>query len=252
MERPHVALDKAFAFSGNGGWSGWRTSPGTSSDCAALYLMNPDWISLNMMWRYVTVWNYDMIVYTSGCCGQCGTWTPDVHKFVLYAFHHFCKSVLSEVCSLSFVVFTINFSMANLQMERPHVPLDKALVFSGNGSWIGWRTSAGTSSDCAALYLMNPDWRYVWNYDMIVYTYTSGCCGHCGTWTPDVHHLSSMHFIISVKPYYQKIVLLFLVCLQLTFPWPIRRWRDHMLLWTKHLRLRQMWLKWLKNIPRNK
>ena len=125
-----------------------------------------------------------------------------------------------------FVVFTSNFSMANLQMERPHVALDKALVWGKCGR-SGWRTSPGTSSDCAALYLMNPDWiswkTYVWNYDMIVYA--GGCCGHCGTWTPDVHHLSSMLICI----------LLSLLCLQLTFPWPICRWRDHMLLWTKHL-----------------
>ena len=62
---------------------------------------------------------------------------------------------------------------------------------------------------------------------MIVYTYTSGCCGHCGTWTPDVHHLSSMLICISVKLYYEKFVLLSLLCLQLTFPWPICRWRGH-------------------------
>ena len=73
-----------------------------------------------------------MIVYTyaSGCCGHCGTWTPDVHKFVLYAFHHFCKTVLSEVCSFIFVVFSIDFSMANLQMERDHMFLwTKHLLF---------------------------------------------------------------------------------------------------------------------------
>ena len=29
-------------------------------------------------------------------------------------------------------MFTINFSMANLQMERPHVALDTALAFEAN------------------------------------------------------------------------------------------------------------------------